>query len=85
MLYYGSVHHSSFQSRRPWLLTANVRLFCTASLHISKISGRRSQFSAVARSILGVVLVRSEMVAAILGKMADTGFSILEDRSAMIF
>lgn len=43
-----------------------------------------SQFSAVERSILRVALVRSAIVAAIFGRMADAGLCILDESSAML-
>lgn len=54
------------------LRTSVVRCREIAALHNARSSGRRSQFSAVARSILACpVDVRSAMVAAIFGRMAS--------------
>ena|SRR3569833_613045 len=64
--------------------TAVVRCFWMASLYIPTISGRTSQFSDVERSILRVALVRSAIAAAIFGRIADAGFCILEESSAML-
>lgn len=60
--------------------TSAARSRAMASLQRATSSGRMSQFSAVARSILaGPLEVRSARVAAILGRIADTARSIRSD------